>query len=284
MIIATFNLHNFFLFPPLPAGEQLKSEKKVKTLASMIEKVDPDILLLQEVGGAKSLEYFASHYLQDRYSAFSLPGNSDRGIDLGFLVRHGLSADLQVISHRDHPLNAAPLGKLSRDILELRLVDQHGKPFLVVLNTHLKSQRVVEGGPDAKLQRSFELKACLEIYQQLKPLGIPVVLGGDFNSIDVPSELQKLGDNELFDIMTLKGRQNAWTHVYFDRSKKRHLLQFDYLILDKCWHDLVDVSNSGIYSDFFAVNLPQQPHQLYQSQSDHYPLILKLKFPGLANS
>src|SRR5689334_1002384 len=63
-----------------------KPRTKIKDLAEAILDINADIFMLNEVGGRKSLDQFNRHFLNSSYQPYLLEGNSDRGIDIGYLV------------------------------------------------------------------------------------------------------------------------------------------------------------------------------------------------------
>ncbi|MGE3757660.1 MAG: hypothetical protein AB7H97_07885, partial [Pseudobdellovibrionaceae bacterium] len=69
----------------------LKSLRKTKGLAKVIQELSPDVVLLCEVGGLESLQNFNHYFLKNEYHCCLVEGNSDRGIDIGYLVKKDLS-------------------------------------------------------------------------------------------------------------------------------------------------------------------------------------------------
>jgi len=69
---------------------------KIFGLKKSIDEIDPDVLMLNEVGGIESIENFNSLFLDSKYKAYLLEGNSDRGIDVGYLVKKDLDFDVSI--------------------------------------------------------------------------------------------------------------------------------------------------------------------------------------------
>ncbi|RZA15014.1 MAG: hypothetical protein EOP10_27055, partial [Proteobacteria bacterium] len=86
------------------ADQPLKALSKIREIAAVIRELDADILFLCEVGGLESLEAFNSIFLGDTYQPFLLDGNSNRGIESGFLVKRALGLTCKVKSHKDWPV------------------------------------------------------------------------------------------------------------------------------------------------------------------------------------
>src|SRR5690349_12400091 len=100
-----FNVENLFIYLDHYQGQDLtkvterewrsfsastipnKPIAHVRELARAIKDLNPDILMLCEVGGTESLANFSKHFLNDEYAPYLIEGNSDRGIDLGYLVK-----------------------------------------------------------------------------------------------------------------------------------------------------------------------------------------------------
>ncbi len=277
MKITTFNLHNLFIVPPLPEGESLKPPKKIRKLANRIIALQSDIVLLQEIGGMPSLSSFADDYLDGMYTPYLVPGNSTRGIELGFLVKKSLGGTAQVTSNKHLKLEGSPLGHFSRDLVELKFF-LGGELALILFNVHLKSKRDdLNNDPSGEKQRLAELDAALHLFSLAAKQGVPVVLGGDFNSDQIAKLVEQKCHGQVKDILSLLDCPERWTHLYFDRAKKRHLVQFDYLFIDLKWSHLLELNECGRYVDRHHCELPTIPHQLYQEASDHFPLTLSLK-------
>lgn len=205
--IAQFNLENFFVYIDHPLDMSLekisegewqkhsisifdnKSLQHLRDIAKCMRDINADIYLLCEVGGVESINNFAKYFLNDEYRAFSIEGNSDRGIDLAYLVRKSLGFKFDLITHKNRALdflypherqsilsghlNSKHSLRFSRDVLELRVFNaQIGgsieRPCLILLNVHLKSQLDKENiDPQGKDRRKAELEKLVEIYLEI---------------------------------------------------------------------------------------------------------------------
>ncbi|MCB0356805.1 MAG: hypothetical protein KDD40_07340, partial [Bdellovibrionales bacterium] len=143
-----FNMENFFLYldkelpphwPDLSEDQwqnltlsttKLKSLEKLKNIKSTIEAVDPDVMILSEVGGKESLDNYNKFFLEDKFHVQLIEGNSDRGIDIGYLIKKDLDLNFLLISHKERPLHflydherdsQKKSHYFSRDVAELRL-------------------------------------------------------------------------------------------------------------------------------------------------------------------
>jgi len=145
--------------------------------------------MLNEVGGTESIEYFNSLFLDSKYEAHLIEGNSDRGIDVGYLVRKDLPFEAKIYSHKDRQIdlkyNHDPKDVkyfMSRDVAELQLL-VNDKPEYIFLLTHLKSKLDPEGiDKEGIIRRTAEAKLLTDIYlerEQDMP-DTPVFVCGDF--------------------------------------------------------------------------------------------------------
>tara|TARA_R110002072_G_scaffold64203_4_gene159585 strand:- start:24187 stop:25176 length:990 start_codon:yes stop_codon:yes gene_type:complete len=216
--IATFNLENLFLVAvdQEVTRTSLKSSDKTSKLSRTIKRISPDILFACEVGGIDSLKKLNSQYLDDQYIPSVIEGNSDRGIEIGYLINKDLELHCEQYTHRnrglhflyphekvlnqrykdDHPKwteDELPYQDhlLSRDIAEMRFyakedVDKKGPPLLITLGVHLKSKWDQDGiDEQGRLRRGAEAKLLIKTYQDLKKRWpqTHIFLLGDFNGV-----------------------------------------------------------------------------------------------------
>lgn len=205
--VTEFNVENLFVLLDHYQGQDLsrisedqwqgfssstianKPIDEVRNIAKIFSELNSDIYMLCEVGGRESLENFNRHFLGDRYRVHLIEGNSDRGIDLGYLVSKALPFKVDLISHKHRSIDflypherqtketgysEKPTGSLcshrfSRDVLELRLfVPDATLPCLVLMMVHLKSQldrdRIDPLGRD---RRKAELEKLVKIFIEI---------------------------------------------------------------------------------------------------------------------
>lgn len=144
MILATWNVENLFR-PGSGAGppDQAAYERKLRTLAQVIDELGPDVLALQEVGEPEALADLVS-FLDGEWEVALSQYPDARGIRVGFLSR---AVPVEVTDVRDFPPRLAPvqvqddgtrLGTTGRGLLRIR-VDLEGTPVDLVTG-HLKSK------------------------------------------------------------------------------------------------------------------------------------------------
>jgi endonuclease/exonuclease/phosphatase family metal-dependent hydrolase len=307
LVLAEFNVENLFLSMEYYQGEDLsdlkepawkdfalpqvrrqqKPLRKLWGLARTISEMNPDILLLVEVGGRESLANFNQHFLQNRFDPYFVDGNSSRAIDLGFLVKKGLPFEISVHSNRHLPVEVKSyLGnhtaKFSRDVAELRL-KKKGALELIVFLTHLKSKISSDHDFRGNDMRAAEAAALAALYRTRRAefSGTPIVLGGDFNSSLESSELAPLLETDLLDFQSLLGRtpEERSTYVHFDYRDTAHPQVLDYLLVSPELKEKIS-QRSGVhrYRGFYDLPepLPESLRERFRQPSDHFPLLLEL--------
>ncbi len=273
-----------------------KPLKKVLGLKRCIEDIQPDIIMLNEVGGLESLENFNLYFLNSQYLVKLIEGNSDRGIDVGYLVKKELPLNTKIHSNKLEPIdlrfghaNEPQSYFMSRDISELHFTNGTNSTQLVLLLTHLKSKLDPENiDKEGVVRRTAEAKLLTNIYlkrQQEHP-NIPVLVCGDFNGIlsdPGHSEFQSLRDKtDLVDSMNYSEKDaplDRVTQIQF-RFQKRFHYQFDYILIHPRFSEKIQSKETYIYylKDDQGQNLrlPNTLEERFRLPSDHYPVLLTL--------
>ncbi len=325
---ALLNAENLFLLFDRPATHEMtkvgetewqrfstsifpnKPLKKVKELVRVIQDVDADIVMLCEIGGPESLANFNQLFLNQTYSPIAVEGNSDRNIDVGFLIKKNSSFYFDLASNKNrlinflypHEKNLAAGAikitshKFSRDVAELRLFKKNrDNPFMVVLLTHLKSPLDPERrDPMGSLRRHAELKALLEIYKEVEALHpkCPVVMAGDFNGnasrLGTDVEFESLYQTtSLQDILELQAKPVAERATYYQVRTGGRVegKQIDYCFLSQRAAALLKPGSAQVYrykDEFgFAMDIPNTIDAKLNLPSDHYPVIFELENIGI---
>jgi endonuclease/exonuclease/phosphatase family metal-dependent hydrolase len=307
--LCLFNVENFFLFGG-PNGDGFKKPvDKIEWIARTIKDINADITMMCEVGGLESLDLFNTKYLNSEYTPFLLKGNSDRGIEMGYLVKKDFALNTQHISHAHEsiefnypfellenkklPLERQyPTHKFSRDISELRIL-KDGQVVMILLLVHLKSKWDRDGIDfNGKERRKAELKALVKTYNRLRAefnFQVPVVVSGDLNGIAQKGMQEPEFDDlytstDLEDVLEVISEpyESRLSFFYFGKENNREAYQLDYILLPKELHPLVKKEDSGIYlfRDQYGVPLsyPKENYQRYALPSDHYPIVANLEF------
>jgi endonuclease/exonuclease/phosphatase family metal-dependent hydrolase len=325
--IAQFNLENFFVYMDHPLktsvaqisesewqGQSIslfdnKSLLQLKEIARCILDINADIYFLCEVGGLESLKNFNEHFLNDSFHAFSHEGNSERGIDLAYLVKRNPDLRYELITHKERSLDflypherqsvfteildSKKSHKFSRDVSELRVFSTTSqKPNLICLNVHLKSQLDKENiDPLGKDRRRAELEKLLEIYLEVSKEfnhEVPMVIGGDFNGIaskqNTDAEFLSIyTKTPLLDVFDVAGlaQEKRITHIQIPPYGKAWMKQFDYLFISPQLQSKMIKDECYVYryKDQFGKPhaLPTTLIEKRKLASDHYPVVASFK-------
>jgi len=264
-----------------------KSKNKTFSLAQTIKDSQADIVMMTEVGGHESLHNFARFLLNDEYSSMSLPSNSDRGIDLGYLVKKDLPYELALHSHIDFDL-PHPARRFSRDVLRLDLIRDQ-KIEMIFLLVHIKSKLDLKRADfEGRTRRVLEVKGLLEIYKKLLVHDVPILVGGDFNGHagekDTEEEFKAIyAETDLKDMAYLAKvpEDERFSYIYFNRGGNRFVQQIDYLFISEKYSHLVEASECYFprYKSPQGMPLPVPTRMEQKSSlpSDHYPFLGSLK-------
>ncbi len=287
-----------------------KPQDKIEWIARTISEIDADITMLCEVGGFESLDLLNSKFLNSQYSPLLLKGNSNRGIEMGYLIKKSLPFVYEHKSHAhtsidfNYPFEIEgnkkitnheekiPHHKFSRDISELRVMN-NGKVEIILLLVHLKSKWDREGIDwNGSQRRKAELKALVKTYNRLRAEfnhKVPVVIAGDMNGVAQKGRQEPEFDDlynltDLEDVLEVinEPHEQRLTYFYFGKENNREASQLDYIFLPRELHSLVKKEESGIYlfrdGHGVALTYPQESYQRYALPSDHYPVVASLNF------
>ena len=321
-----FNVENLFLMfdHPIPENFKTLSEpewQKLSTsiydnkplakclqIANIIEENNPDVMMFCEVGGHESLKNFNLLFLQDKYSCVLVEGNSNRNIDVGYLIKKNLPYFFDFASNKNRPLNflypheitslshgfkiKAASQCLSRDCVELHLFkNKRDKPFLILLLTHLKSrldpERIDPGGTE---RRTAELKTVVSIYKELETQypNTAIMICGDLNGFagkpNPDTEFMPIYEQtDLQDVFEVAGLSiyKRTTFYQIRNGGKADGKQIDYCFIPKkIWHYLkLDECFVYLYKDRFGLTMDPPTTMEIKSNlpSDHYPLFFTLE-------
>ncbi len=330
-----FNAENLFLLfdHPIPSHFQKLSEaqwqklsasvyenkplQKCIQIANIIKENKPDIMMLCEVGGLESLKNFNHLFLDSHYSVALIEGNSDRNIDVGFLIKKTQNFYFDLSTNKNRPLhflyphesvsqkNGYPVKAttqlFSRDCAELKLFKtDRNDPFLIILLTHLKSrldpERIDPGGTE---RRAAELQTTIQIYKELKQKfsNASIILAGDMNGYagrgtttaleNFPATdaefLSIYSETDLQDIFEVAGvsLDKRSTFYQIKNGQKIEGKQIDYCFLSQALHAYLNKKSCMTYrfkDEFgFALDTPTSLDAKGKLPSDHYPLFFTLE-------
>jgi len=235
-------------------GSLVKEKEKEdrKKIAERINKMNVDVLAVQEVEDLDTLHQFNREYLgkcEYRYCIL-VEGNDPRLIDLGVLSRLPIGG-VTSWKHAVHPSDLTN-AVFSRDLLEVEIMDSSRKRMLFkIFNNHLKSHYI---GPDTESaterlendrRRTHQAEMVAEIVKaRTRPNSAFLVLG-DMNDPPGSPCLQPFaGDQQLKLTNALMNPREtqpakpdtppppnvAWTHRYKPSGKPAQ-----YELYDQIW-------------------------------------------------
>lgn len=263
-----------------------KNLQKLLSLSETYKNFDPDILLLVEVGGLESLDNFNKHFLEDKYQVFYSASNSDRGIDLGFLVKKEISHHYSYQAYVDNLL--VNRNKFSRGVFELSFKVDH-KTKVIFLLTHLKSKlNLKKLDFEGRGQRMAEVLELASIYQKQKHRHkeAAVFICGDLNGLyssDAPEEeFRPFTDLKLMDALEFKKApfEEKISYIYFDKGGNTRPMQLDYVLGAKSDLEHLDLQYTEIINFRYQNQYLLAPTKLSQKDklpSDHYPYFFQVK-------
>ncbi len=220
--IATFNTRLFF-DSTCDTGacgvddfERAPSERaflaRARELATAVQRLHSDIVLLQEVESQRCLDALLAELAQqDVTYPIALLGETGApaSVDVAVLARGSL---LEVIRHRDQPL-PLPDGsttRFARELLEVRL-ELRGSTF-DVFAAHFRSKN--NDDPARRLAEAIAAQSIVAEAARTRPREL-VVLGGDLN--DVPGSdtiLQMEKDGELLRVASDRPVLDQATYIF----------------------------------------------------------------------
>jgi endonuclease/exonuclease/phosphatase family metal-dependent hydrolase len=285
--VGSYNVKNLFAKEDIVPGSKTrpKPQSEMKALAQVIEKIDCDVLMLQECSSEKTLKAFvAAQGLDELYPHVALiPGNSERGINVAVLSKF----PMETFSNKDHVVSLEEGygdSKFSRDLLRAD-IDVDGKPGadLTVYTTHSKSRRPApDGETPSDVQRLGEAKAIREIVtsdMQKTPSRMWLVTG-DMNDNTDDASVQAMlnpsdgGEKWQDSLAHLPANQrNTWP-ANPNLSHGFDPEQFD--------HILYAESKAGQVTEKNIHRLPRQPEGseftwLNSAASDHIPVSVNVE-------
>lgn len=298
-----FNVQDLFIFMDKYKGEDIdqlnnpqwqlltasfypnKDLDKIIEIKKIIQNNDPDIVMLVEVGGLESLNNFNQYFLKNQYKPYMAPSNSNRGIDVGYLVKNQAQLNVKFKSYTKDKLSNG--NKLSRGLFELKVMDEKNVLKAFFYLTHLKSKLDLEKKDfEGRNQRDAEVKYICEKIKdhRIKFPGIPHFICGDLNGIIFQSQTEpelrtfaQYGFKDVLEHLNLAHEERI-TYYYFDKSHNKNGFQLDYFLIHNSDQNCIQKSSKVLAFDHhYCAFPPDTLKEKLKMPSDHMPLWVELK-------
>ena len=266
-----------------------KSLDSLFHIADLIQLLKVDIIMLVEVGGKESLENFNQYFLNNEFDIQLEESNSDRGIDLGYLIRKDLGVKTKLISHKDKVLSNKK--KFARGAFELQIFKDDSLIHINFL-CHLKSKLNLRRNDfEGRDQRAAEVNYLVELYQKRssKYQDIPITISGDLNGIIYKEETEQeldplISQTDLKDIFEHMDNpvEQRYTYCYFNRLNQVYPMQLDYFLISNKFVSMIDYKATQVlgfkspYIDTFK--LPSSLQDKNKLPSDHFPIYTVISY------
>lgn len=250
--VATYNLRNYLITDRVTdhgwRPDYPKPEAEKAALRKAILQVNPDVILLQELGPEPFVKELQGDLaLEGLGYTFAFVGvGNDPVRHLGILSKR---EPVEVHLHRDMDFKYFDARlPVKRGLLEVVFEDADGGIFKL-FGVHLKSRwSDVDADPGAELRRTREAEAYRNrVIERTYDLGVTrFLIAGDFN--DQPGSatfrrFEKRGHLEIASRVTAEdSRREVWTHYY---EKLGAYTLVDAFFLSPSW--LPAVQNAAIY-------------------------------------
>lgn len=285
--VASINAHNLFGPNDIKGGsrDRVKSERSVNALAEQIDRLDADVVTLQELTSQESLEslVLSRRDLAEKYPHIALvPSHDHRGINVGVISKFPFNA---VVSHKDteFPLtDGSGNGNFSRDFLRVDVnTDSDPDTELSVYTTHSKSRRPTDSGPSAETIRESQAQAMRQIAEsEMKEYPSRLfVLTGDFNDGFADKSVQSIlnpkdgGEKWLDSLDHLPDAdRNTWPSNP-TKVGKFPAIQFDHIIYPSRFDSQL-VSSDKVR---FEQSDESDTKWVTSAASDHLPVVAKFE-------
>jgi endonuclease/exonuclease/phosphatase family metal-dependent hydrolase len=270
--VMSFNVWNYFV-----KGEKsypIKDEYSRNAVAATIANADPDIIMLSEIGGEKSVKDLSGRLskLGLNYKYLNVMHGCDSWRHLGILAKLSpVTVDKQTeLTYKIHP-KKMPSGTLDTVPVQrgfFHLIFKKGKYKLHIISAHLKAKLFNSRYNQTDMRRSEArlLRYLVDDILKKNPDANLLVVG-DFNDSCNSNPLKLLrGDTlkqskrKLTDLKLYDRWHNSWTHWWHSEDSYSRI---DYALASSGLIKEVDFSKSRI------IHIPK----LWNTASDHRPLM-----------
>ena len=284
--VATYNVKNLHAQSDIPPGSKLrpKSERSLAALAESIDRLNADVVSLQELSSEETLRgsLLSRRGLSEKYPHVAyVKTDAERGIHVGIISKFPFT---NVVSHRGEKFPLVEGGGqtgFSRDFLRVDInLDQDPEADLTVYNTHSKSRLPSKTEISSDNQRISEATAMREIAEkEMKEYPSRLfVLTGDFNDNTDDASVQavlnpKAGEKWLDSIDHLpENERNTWP-ANPNAAGQHSPEQFDHIIYPERFDGQLIESMPVRYEK----SIDSDTNWVSSAASDHLPIIAKFQ-------
>lgn len=270
LLLATWNVQNFFdsVDDPLKDDSVFPSDIvsfKLRSIATVIKALDPDLIALQEVENLELLQRLNDEGGLGYTHAILLEGNDPRGIDVALLTRLNV---LEVKTHKDDALpelpGLPPNYRFSRDCLEVHL-EKDGLRFIALINHFVSKAQGAEVTLPRREAQALRVRKIVDELQAADPTNRIVVLG-DLN--DTPDSIPirrltkgKPKESRLYEATSILPPEERYSYIFRGTGEL-----IDYILFNKSFKPLINSSSVRIFHD-----------ALTDQASDHDPVLVGVK-------
>lgn len=254
--IASLNVENYLLLDRIVNGKWRpnypKPEKEKRALRSIIRQVDPDVLLLQEMGDLPFLNELwmdlnVTQGPEYRYSDWMEGSYQEEERHLAVFSKIPFAS---VQHHRDLVFNYfGEETKPSRGLMEIHFFTNKNK--WILFNVHLKSKWTERKEDlEANIRREKEARTIRDfIRRKFNPsLKHRYLIGGDFNDHKNSPSLRRflqVNDQILSQLVPcVDSNGHFWTHYY---AKEDSYARLDYLLVSPAMQNFYVHDSAAIY-------------------------------------
>ena len=274
--VLSFNAWNYFV-----KGEKsspVKNEVSRNAVAETIASADPDIIMLSEIGGLKSIQDLSErlHKLGLNYTYIDVMHGADSWRYLGILAKFApIEVDKQKnLTYKLRPKNM-PAGSVDTIAVQrgfFHLIFKKDDYKLHIVSAHLKAKLFHPRYNHTDMRRS-EARLLRYLVNDIlkKDPNANLLVVGDLNDSYLSNPLQLLrGDTlkedskKLIDLKLRDKWENSWTHWWHSEDSYSRI---DYALVSCGLLKEVDLKRSKI------IHIPK----LWLEASDHRPLMTVIK-------
>ena len=274
--ILSWNVRNYNLTDRYAHGhyrrEYPKPEEEKAALRKVISEQQPDLILLQEVGGNAYLQELSEDLKAEyalEYPYFTTVVVEDEVRKLGVVSRQPFEEKVNPITEVEYFRYLDDEVQVKRGLLEVDVTFGDGKK-LTCMTYHLKSRFTLDKrDPGSAIRREKEARTIRNYLRDLMASEPEkrIVLVGDLNDSYHSQAYDRLtkvsGEKVMSEIAVLDQNGESWTYLY---AKKRRYEQIDFLFVSPWLKDDASVQITARILGNSSV----------AAASDHRPIVVEL--------